>query len=199
MPSKRRAGEKSSCLDSGIGCLHCCNMRNNASIICRVPPCLIAFLCISEILGQLRQAMGVRQMDGSLKNTFSIIQSSEDQQQEVHRRLQEYNRPFFKDERDFSFHIERDGQIVAGIVAGSTYQTLEVDFPFGASASAGRTRQPAPAYGRGPRPRRGYPPRAPQHVQLPGAGVLSQRGLHGALPYRQLPRAAQPVLSSGRT
>lgn len=69
-------------------------------------------------------------MDGSLKNTFSIIQSSEDQQQEVHRRLQEYNRPFFKDERDFSFHIERDGQIVAGIVAGSTYQTLEVDFLF---------------------------------------------------------------------
>lgn len=61
---------------------------------------------------------------------FVVQPSSEFQQEEVHRRLQGYNRPFFKDEKDFSFHVERDGQIVAGIVAGSTYQTLEVDFLF---------------------------------------------------------------------
>lgn len=61
---------------------------------------------------------------------FVVQPSSEAQQEEVHRRLREYNRPFFKDEKDFSFHVERDGRIVAGIVAGSAYQTLEVDFLF---------------------------------------------------------------------
>lgn len=35
-----------------------------------------------------------------------------------------------RDFKDYSFHIKQDGQIVAGIVAASTMDTLEVEFLF---------------------------------------------------------------------
>ena len=41
-----------------------------------------------------------------------------------------YNRQFMRDFKDYSFHIKQDGQIVAGIVAASTMDTLEVEFLF---------------------------------------------------------------------
>jgi GNAT superfamily N-acetyltransferase len=82
--------------------------------------------------------MGWENMEDNLGNGFMVKPSSEALQEEVHRRLREYNRPFFRDQEDFSFHVERDGQIVAGIVAGSTYQTLEVEFLFVDEAYRGR-------------------------------------------------------------
>lgn len=56
--------------------------------------------------------------------------SSEEENDEIHRRLRNYNRNFMRDFQDYNFHIEQDGAIVAGIVAGSTMDTLEVEFLF---------------------------------------------------------------------
>lgn len=59
-----------------------------------------------------------------------LYHSSERDQEEVHGKLRAYNHRYWKDIKDFSLHIERDGQIVAGIVAASTFETLEVEFLF---------------------------------------------------------------------
>ncbi len=48
----------------------------------------------------------------------------------VHARLREYNHKFYGKVEDYNFHIEIDGEIAAGIVAASTFDTLEVEFLF---------------------------------------------------------------------
>ncbi len=59
-----------------------------------------------------------------------IIRSSEEQKERIHKRLQDYNARFMKEFSDFSCHIEENGVIVAGIVAESVGDTVEVEFLF---------------------------------------------------------------------
>lgn len=61
---------------------------------------------------------------------LELVRSSQDECEYVHQRLQEYNRPYMDESMDFSFHIEDGGRIVAGIVAESTMDTLEIAFLF---------------------------------------------------------------------
>lgn len=69
---------------------------------------------------------------------MEIIASSEAQKEYVHKRLQAYNAQYMKEFADFSFHIEQDGAIAAGIVAESVGDTLEVEFLFVEEACRGR-------------------------------------------------------------
>lgn len=59
-----------------------------------------------------------------------IIRSSEEEKEQIHKRLQDYNAQFMKEFSDFSCHIEENGTIVAGIVAESVGDTVEVEFLF---------------------------------------------------------------------
>ena len=59
-----------------------------------------------------------------------IVYSSEEDIEFIHSRLREYNRKYMSDFDDYNFHIEKDGKIIAGIVAASTFDTLEVEFLF---------------------------------------------------------------------
>lgn len=67
-----------------------------------------------------------------------IIQSSEEQKEYIHKRLQDYNARFMKEFSDFSCHIEENDVIVAGIVAESVGDTVEIDFLFVDEACRGR-------------------------------------------------------------
>lgn len=60
---------------------------------------------------------------------MSILKSSTPEiQEELHKRLQQYNAEYMSDSKDYSFHIEENGVAVAGIIAESTGDTLEVEF-----------------------------------------------------------------------
>lgn len=59
---------------------------------------------------------------------MELQRSTDDQNDQVHQSLRAYNRQYMRDFHDFSYHIEKDGQMVAGIVAGSTFKTVEVEF-----------------------------------------------------------------------
>lgn len=61
---------------------------------------------------------------------IKLLPSSEQDNRYIHQQLRQYNRQFMRDFKDYSFHIKQDGQIVAGIVAASTMDTLEVEFLF---------------------------------------------------------------------
>lgn len=64
--------------------------------------------------------------------------SSPEIQDYLHTRLQQYNAEYMTDCRDYSFHIEKDGKVMAGIVAESTGDTLEVAFLFVEEAARGQ-------------------------------------------------------------
>ena len=57
-----------------------------------------------------------------------IKKSDSEAEECVRRMLREYNSAFMNASRDYSFHIEEDGQISAGIVAESVADTVEVSF-----------------------------------------------------------------------
>ena len=61
---------------------------------------------------------------------IKLLPSSEQDNRYIHQQLRQYNRQFMRDFKDYSFHIKQGGQIVAGIVAASTMDTLEVEFLF---------------------------------------------------------------------
>lgn len=67
-----------------------------------------------------------------------IIRSSEEEKEQIHKRLQDYNAQFMKEFFDFSCHIEENGTIVAGIVAESVGDTVEVEFLFVNETCRGR-------------------------------------------------------------
>ena len=54
--------------------------------------------------------------------------SSERDKEFIHECLQNYNAPFMRNYTDYSFHIEEDGEIIAGIVAASISDTIEIDY-----------------------------------------------------------------------
>lgn len=79
----------------------------------------------------LADAQATTQADAcTLENGLMLLPSSEADQERVHEKLRGYNSRYWKNRKDFSFHIEKDGDIIAGIVAGSTFSTLEVDYLF---------------------------------------------------------------------
>ncbi len=59
-----------------------------------------------------------------------IKRSAEADSERVHQRLRAYNRQFWRNLRDYDFHIEENGELIAGIVAGSSFGTLEIEFLF---------------------------------------------------------------------
>lgn len=61
---------------------------------------------------------------------FILHQSTDADQELIHAKLRAYNHRFWRNTHDFSFHIEHDGKIIAGIVASATFETLEVEFLF---------------------------------------------------------------------
>ena len=61
---------------------------------------------------------------------MQLLKSTSEQNDDIHQRLRAYNRRYMRDFRDFSFNVEDDGRMVAGIVAGSTFRTVEVEFLF---------------------------------------------------------------------
>lgn len=69
---------------------------------------------------------------------MDIILSADEQKEYIHKRLQDYNTRFMKEFSDFSFHIEENGVIMAGIVAESVGDTVEVAFLFVDEACRGR-------------------------------------------------------------
>ncbi len=71
--------------------------------------------------------------------TLPPIQPSSDATSEaLHRRLQAYNHAFYGEVREHSFHMEEDGVVVAGVVASSVFDTLEVEYLFVEEAVRGR-------------------------------------------------------------
>ena len=66
-----------------------------------------------------------------------IRPSTAEDNERIHQKLRAYNRQFMKQMRDYSFHVEEDGRIIAGVVAGSTFDTLEVEFLFVEAAYRG--------------------------------------------------------------
>lgn len=52
--------------------------------------------------------------------------------------LQEYNAQYMEDSGDYSFYIEEDGHIAAGIVASAVFDTVEIDYLCVAEAYRGR-------------------------------------------------------------
>ncbi len=65
-----------------------------------------------------------------MKQPFMILPSTDKESEEIHQRLREYNRQFAGVRKDYSYHIVDQGKMVAGIVARSTFDTLEVEFLF---------------------------------------------------------------------
>lgn len=59
-----------------------------------------------------------------------IKPSTEAENEFIHQRLKGYNRQFWHCLREYNFHMEENDEIAAGIVAGSTFETLEIEFLF---------------------------------------------------------------------
>ena len=96
---------------------------------------------------------------------------------------------------DFSFHIEDGGRIVAGIVAESTMDTLEIAFLFVDEAYRGRgLGKQLLLHVEDEAKRKGMRRvllNTYKYVQLPGAGLLSCDGVRGAAVHRSLLRKVQ--------
>ena len=60
----------------------------------------------------------------------NIARSNEDECRLIHECFQDYNRKYMDNGKDYSFHIELDGVIAAGIVAESVEDTLEISYLF---------------------------------------------------------------------
>lgn len=59
-----------------------------------------------------------------------IRPSNQQDNELIHQSLRSYNRQYMRDFRDYSFHIQDGDKLIAGIVAGSTLDTLEIEFLF---------------------------------------------------------------------
>ena len=69
---------------------------------------------------------------------FQIRKSAESDSDAVHQQLRGYNRRFMRESCDYSYHISEQGRIVAGIVASSVLDALEVEYLFVDEAYRGR-------------------------------------------------------------
>ncbi len=63
-----------------------------------------------------------------MPDLWEIAVSSRRDSEIVHKGLRSYNSGFMTRCEDYNFHIEKDGAVAAGIVAGSVSDTLEIEF-----------------------------------------------------------------------
>ena len=61
---------------------------------------------------------------------MEIQKSSEKDKRAVHEMLRNFNTEFMCECVDYSYHLESGGNVVAGIVAESVFDTVEVEFLF---------------------------------------------------------------------
>lgn len=61
---------------------------------------------------------------------MELRKSSTEIKNRIHECLQDYNRSYMNDYQDFSFHFEEDGIVIAGVVAESVSDTIEVSYLF---------------------------------------------------------------------
>lgn len=59
--------------------------------------------------------------------TPELLPSSEQDNEALCQLLRRYNRQFNSDQEDFSFHIEQDGRLAAGITACRVMDTMEIE------------------------------------------------------------------------
>ena len=59
---------------------------------------------------------------------MEIKKSSGRVNEKGHQMLQEYNAQFMEDSGDYSFYVEEDSKIAAGIVASAVFDTVEIDY-----------------------------------------------------------------------
>ena len=59
---------------------------------------------------------------------MEIIENTEQNNEMVHSMIRQHNAKFMTEFRDYSYHIEEEGELVAGIVAEAVFDTVEVEF-----------------------------------------------------------------------
>lgn len=69
---------------------------------------------------------------------YKTAPSSEEDSDAVHQLLRGYNRCFTPPPRDYSFHIKSSGELIAGIVAAGSLDTLEVELLYVSEAHRGK-------------------------------------------------------------
>lgn len=85
----------------------------------------------SPDLGQEANPSGAADpADSTDSADFTLHRSTEADQELIHEKLRAYNHQYWLNTHDFSFHIEHDGEVIAGIVASATFEMLEVEFLF---------------------------------------------------------------------
>ena len=59
---------------------------------------------------------------------MKIRENTEQNNETVHSMIRQYNAKFMTEFQDYSYHIEEEGELVAGIVAEAVFDTVEVEF-----------------------------------------------------------------------
>lgn len=59
---------------------------------------------------------------------MKIRENTEQNNETVHSMIRQHNAKFMTEFRDYSYHIEEEGELVAGIVAEAVFDTVEVEF-----------------------------------------------------------------------
>ena len=59
---------------------------------------------------------------------MEIRENLPEDNEKIHQMIRDYNVSFMSESKDYSYHIEEDGELAAGIVAESVFDTVEVDF-----------------------------------------------------------------------
>lgn len=61
-------------------------------------------------------------------DTIQIVRSTEADDRQIQRIVRQHNRLFMREFGQYSYHVEDNGAVVAGIVAASTFDTVEVEY-----------------------------------------------------------------------
>ena len=59
---------------------------------------------------------------------MEIRENTEQNNETVHSMIRQHNAKFMTEFQDYSYHIEEEGELVAGIVAEAVFDTVEVEF-----------------------------------------------------------------------
>ena len=59
---------------------------------------------------------------------MEIIENTEQNNEMVHSMIRQHIAKFMTEFQDYSYHIEEEGELVAGIVAEAVFDTVEVEF-----------------------------------------------------------------------
>lgn len=57
-----------------------------------------------------------------------IKENTEQDNETVHNMIRQHNAKFMTEFQDYSYHIEENGELAAGIVAEAVFDTVEVEF-----------------------------------------------------------------------